>query len=100
MTKRKRVHKHDDDKPATVVEKPTTNETVPTCMTQTNPDRDAIITPRWFATMDLTSVTPQFPILKISLNKSYKIRVLLKRSVTFHLKNHFDNNLSNYKIFN
>jgi len=45
-------------------------------------------------------VTPQFPVLKFSLNKSYKIRVLLKRSVTFHLKNHFDNNLSNYKIFN
>ena len=45
-------------------------------------------------------VTPQFPVLKISLNKSHKIRVRLKRSVTFHLKNNLDNNLSFTKILN
>ena len=43
-------------------------------------------------------VTPQFPVLKISLNKSHKIRVRLKRSVTFHLKNNLDNHLSFTKI--
>jgi len=58
MTKRKRVHKHDGDKPVTDVEKSTSNETTPTCTTQTNLDREAIITPRWFATADLTS-TPE-----------------------------------------
>jgi len=42
----------------------------------------------------MSSVTPQFPVLKISLNKSHKIRVRLKRSVTFHLKNNLENNLS------
>ena len=46
----------------------------------------------------LQSVTPQFPVLKISLNKSHKIRVRLKRSVTFHLKNNLDNHLSFTKI--
>ena len=45
-------------------------------------------------------VTPQFPVLKISLNKSHEIRVRLKRSVTFHLFNNLDNNLSFTKILN
>jgi len=43
------------------------------------------------------TVTPHFPVLKISLNKSHKSEYFSKRSVTFHLKNNSDNNLSNYK---
>jgi len=43
------------------------------------------------------NVTPHFPILKISLNKSY-IRVLItKECHIFFFKINLDNNLSNYK---
>jgi len=44
----------------------------------------------------IPGVTPQIPVLKISLNKSHKSECF-SRSVTFLLLNNLDNNLSNYK---